>query len=1113
MAEIRRQSKPPSRSATQPTPQEDQQDSGRSATQPTPQEDQQNSGRDDTPLQTNAGKDPEPINKQSFMFGNIYGLLSQAGRVAKIPILQRDCHDNKYLFLAFTESHLNNTSKEAEYHIPGYSHILCNREERSMGGVILYIKNDLTYKILTSKSDNMCSLLAIKINELDVTVFLAYRPPPKNDGLNLEASFNEIVIENIEREIRSLGTPSPNVLIMGDFNFPNATWNEGTATERSDASPEGRMFNKLIGLCETYQLLQKVPFGTRMSPTGRDNMLDLIFTNNHRLLGELRKINTAMSDHSLIEVDMAYHFGHHTTNHTAQQHPEPNLSSFNLHKADWQKIRCFIGEQDWNTLLMNKSNEEKLQAIVSIVFEALEKFCPKYKSRRGQTKSKIPRDRRILFRQKKRKRKILKEARPDSQKALRLQTEIKQIETRIADSLLAECALEEEKAVNNIKTNPKYFFTYAKKRQKVKGDIGPLKVGDNLIVEPEQICECLSTQYSSVYSPCDPNNTIDDPLAFFNLDSAELPKLQDITFSEERIEEEIGSLRNNSAAGPDHFPALLLKKCKKELKKPLYILWRSSLDECDIAQLLKHAITCPVLKNNSVSYLPKSYRPVSLTSHLIKVFEKIVAKEIVTYLIENELLPWNQHGFLNGRSTVSQLLNQAEIILRYLENGNCSDTIYLDFAKAFDKVDHFLLCKKLKEKGIGGKVGAWLHNFLTNRTLQVSANGALSSPAPVLSGVPQGTVLGPVLFIIMISDIDTDLNHAFMSLFADDSRVTRKITNEADRQILQNELNNVVYPWATRNNAVFNGDKFEHIHFHVGDDHQPWQYLDPDGNPITNRPEIKDLGITIANDLSWSHHIDKTVSKCRMMAAWILRTFTKRDITTMRTLWTTILRPLVDYCSPVWSPKPESYGDIDKLEGILRSFSKHVEGLELLPYGTRLRAMNLHSIQRRHERYKIIYLYKMKENMVPSLPRDPLQPEISFALQFDQQRSQRTGTRCDIPNPKLYHNPGLIARQSSFAETASNLWNKLPSCITNISNKKVDYFKRKLDSLLDIVPDEPRFSATGRFRDHANRITNSIKHILSDIEIRAKVMDFNRQQQEPSVPNRGGPQRGDPPSQ
>ena len=164
---------------------------------------------------------------RSFIFANIAGLLSETGRVAKIPILTSDCESSNPLFLAFTESHLNESSKEKEYHIPNYSHITSNRVGRNRGGVIIYLQNHLTYKLLASISDNMCSFLAIHINELNLVLLLAYRPPGDTQnilfhGRPLELSFNEIILSQVASTINALEAPLPDIILAGDFNVPNA---------------------------------------------------------------------------------------------------------------------------------------------------------------------------------------------------------------------------------------------------------------------------------------------------------------------------------------------------------------------------------------------------------------------------------------------------------------------------------------------------------------------------------------------------------------------------------------------------------------------------------------------------------------------------------------------------------------------------------------------------------------------------------------------------------------------------------------------------------------------------------------------------------------------------
>ena len=161
---------------------------------------------------------------------------------------------------------------------------------------------------------------------------------------------------------------------------------------------------------------------------------------------------------------------------------------------------------------------------------------------------------------------------------------------------------------------------------------------------------------------------------------------------------------------------------------------------------------------------------------------------IVNFLEENNLLPEDQHGFIHGRSTLSQLLHHIEEIIRAWEEGMVTDTIYLDFSKAFDKVDHGILCHKLKQLGISGRVGIWIKEFLSGRTQQITANGILSNPAPVLSGVPQGSVLGPILFI-MIIDLASKLKYSKSSKYADDTKTTARISNLTDANNFQAELN------------------------------------------------------------------------------------------------------------------------------------------------------------------------------------------------------------------------------------------------------------------------------------------------------------------------------------
>ena len=186
---------------------------------------------------------------------------------------------------------------------------------------------------------------------------------------------------------------------------------------------------------------------------------------------------------------------------------------------------------------------------------------------------------------------------------------------------------------------------------------------------------------------------------------------------------------------------------------------------------MKLADVIPIHKGGSQGSA-SNYRPVALTSHLSKVFEKVVRKFIVAFLEEHNLFNPTQHGFRLGRSYLSQLIDHYDHITQLLEKGENVDVIYLDFAKAFDKVNFQVILRKIKQLGISGKLGRWIYSFLSGRKQSVTVNGIKSCSVDVKSGVPQGSVLGPLLFLVLMGDIDHRVASAFLSSFADDTPST-----------------------------------------------------------------------------------------------------------------------------------------------------------------------------------------------------------------------------------------------------------------------------------------------------------------------------------------------------
>ena len=336
------------------------------------------------------------------------------------------------------------------------------------------------------------------------------------------------------------------------------------------------------------------------------------------------------------------------------------------------------------------------------------------------------------------------------------------LEQQLADDYTALNNMEEDEAAFRIKTNSKAFFSFARSRQKVKTKIGPFMdpATSTPNPSPEFAAEALKRQYDSVFSAPRPAWSVSDPNENFKVEDGD-DSLNDFEFNPEDIEKACSELKGTAAAGPDGVPAILLKTCRKELSKPLYIMWRSSLDSGSIPSELLLVLISPIHKGGSRS-APQNYRPVALTSHLIKIFERVLRRVLVRHIERQGLLPDGQHGSRGMRSTLTQLLSHWDSILDGLERGEGVDAVYLDFSKAFDKVETGVLLHKLRDGKVLGKVGCWLAAFLDSgqRQQAVVVDGRVSSLSPVISGVPQGTVLGPVLFLLHIADIAKNVSAA-----------------------------------------------------------------------------------------------------------------------------------------------------------------------------------------------------------------------------------------------------------------------------------------------------------------------------------------------------------------
>ena len=500
----------------------------------------------------------------------------------------------------------------------------------------------------------------------------------------------------------------------------------------------------------------------------------------------------------------------------------------------------------------------------------------------------------------------------------------------------------------------------------------------------------------------------------------------------------IDAIPSGAAPGPDGIPAIMMKKAKRTLSRILCDIFQGSLETGKIPQALKDALIVPIFKGGSRGKAA-NYRPISLTSHIMKTFERIMRQNLVSYMEYFEKLDPRQHGSRSGRSTLSQLLQHQDDVLRSLEDGDNVDVIYLDFAKAYDKVDHGILIHKLKKIGITGWIGRWIQAFLTGRRQQVLVRGRRSRSSPLISGVPQGSVLGPLLFLIYIGDISDGVSSTILT-YVDDSKSSMRIKEEGDVERHQEELNKI-YSWETRNNMRFNGGKFLVLRYGRNQEvKENTMYFTSDMVQVIEQVNTcRDLGVIMADDATFTAQIDKVCKRVKQKCGWILRTFYCRKPQFLRQMFNTLVQPHIDYCSQLYAPAEGP--QFDRIEGLLRSFTSNIPQVKHLNFWDRLKELRMNSELRRIERYKIIYTWKILENLAPNCG-------ISEANE-----SERRGRRCAIPQLKLQVRK---LREASFQVSGPSLFNKIPKNLRNLTKCGQEEFKTQLDMFLTSIPDEPR---------------------------------------------------------
>ena len=546
----------------------------------------------------------------------------------------------------------------------------------------------------------------------------------------------------------------------------------------------------------------------------------------------------------------------------------------------------------------------------------------------------------------------------------------------------------------------------------------------------------------------------------------------DIDFAPSKVERLLRKVNSNKACGPDGIHGKILKNCATSLSIPLSLLFSLSYNTGSIPNEWKMANVVPVHKKGSKDNV-ENYRPISLTSLVMKTLERIIKEELLIRI--TPLLDSRQHGFLSAKSCTTNMVNFSDSVV--LSINDCktfgTDVVYFDFSKAFDSVNHDLILLKLKYYfGIEGRLLKFIENYLSGRNQCVVMDNAKSSYKPVLSGVPQGSILGPIFFVMFINDLPACLSQGTsIALYADDTKIWRPIYTDIDHDILQKDIDNL-NDWAIKNKMKFHPRKckvvslcrresplnirsplgiftfpFSRFQYTIGSD--LLEYADSE----------KDLGILISPSLDFNGHIDAVISKAKQQFGLLRRTcHFVNDRKKRRALYLTLVRSQFEHCSPIWRPYRKT--NLEKFDSFQKKCIKWILSEEEFSYSSfscyfrKCREANILPLCKRFDLNDLILIHKVVYQDIPLMFPD--------YLQFFDGNSRLRSTHLDglsIVSSIIPHLSAPNILNKSFFYRTHSLWNSLPYDIRSIPSNSL--FRGRVENFLwEMVMSNPDESIT-----------------------------------------------------
>ena len=858
--------------------------------------------------------------------------------------------------------------------------------------------------------------IKIRVNHSDLVIITVYRPPPTSiHGKEFTDLWQSYFI--------SLHLENTPFIIVGDFNFPTIDW-------ANYIVPGNLLPSEFLSFCLLNGLEQHVT-----EPTHKlGNLLDLALSSESGLISQVNVYSPIIdSDHLQIKLKLNICI--------------PSITSdngyFQYYKGNYQSIERNLIDIDWKLFFFEcTSASEMYDKFCSLLLSQVNQFIPFKKSNSKNNRKKWPSNIRhlkyekdILFRRYQKRNYQDK----DKLKYLNKNNEFRQA--------VRNYIYHQELAVLQ-SGNDKKFWSFIRSKTSSIPPIPAIKINGNIITDNLEKAEAFNSYFATNFTKDNGNSP---PINHKRPFAAS--QLSSCSFDPVTIFDKLNNLPCKTSVGPDGIPPILLKKLSAVLSLPLSMLYEKSFQSGLIPSLWKQAIVVPVHKKGSKTSVI-NYRPISLTSVPCKILEQILCERITSYLKANNLLSNAQHGFLAKRSTITQLTLSVNEWTLAIDSGKLIDVAFLDFAHAFDSVSHQKLLVILDRVGLRGNLLTWIRNYLSNRSQKVRIESSISSEVDVISSTPQGTCLGPLLFLIFINDLPDIITQSSAYLFADDCKLHFAFKKGQNPDVLQNDLLKI-QKWSSEMQLSLSVTKCAILSLGSRKKVVPHTYSIGNTN-LEHVSSMRDLGIIMSNDLKWANHCATTAKKASVRMNCLLRTFESKSTVFLLNLYKTFVRPKLEYASQVWSPY--ILKDIHLIESVQRKFTSRLPELAKLQlsYPDRLSHLNLERLDLRRLKSDLVLVHKLLYNY------------------------------CDIPPAEVsslfpYHSNAVLSKAApSLRDTSKNTYGSMTSDNTmrllgrhvKTTVRKHSFFVRSVDVWNSL---DPEIRSTGNHCMFKKYLNNSVK--------------------------------------